>query len=197
MQKLNKKEQFIYYSSPERWFHAASELHGSVEQLYALRKSLYYRKLNYYHDETDVTISGHSRSTYLLMSYVLENLLKGIAILNNPTFINNGKVEKQIKTHDLNSLSELNGFKLSDEYLKFQDTLSTQCVSNARYPIGLNEHSQIRDPSFTEYDFDLYQTLFEKYKKYLVENFSKNGWDSGLQNQLLNTKPGDWNYIEK
>lgn len=194
---MNKKEQFVYYSSPERWFHAALELHGSLEELYALRNKLFYRKLNHYHDQVDVTISGHSRATYLLMSYTLENLLKGIAVLNNPNLVNKGKIEKQIKTHDLNNLSSLNGFHLSKKYLDFQDTLSAQCTSNARYPIGLNEHSETKDPSFTEHDFSLFQTLFEKYKEYLAENFSKNGWDSGLQNHLLNTNPGDWNYKEK
>ncbi|WP_027078033.1 hypothetical protein [Maribacter antarcticus] len=194
---MNKKEQFIYYSSPERWLHSALELHGSLEELYALRNNLFYRKLNYYHDQRDITIPGHSKATYLLMSYILENLLKGIAILNDPNLVNKGKIEKQIKTHDLNHLSKLNGFELTEKSKIFQDTLSDLCVSNARYPIGLNEHNKMKDPSFTEHDFELFKTLFKMYKEYLVIEFSKNGWNSGLKNELLNTKPNDWNYVEK
>lgn len=197
IRKMNKKEQFIFYASPEKWFHSALELQGSIEELYIKRNDLFYRKLHYYHDENDVTISGHSKATYLLMSYTLENLLKGIAVLFNPSFVNKGKIDSQIKTHDLNSLCKLNGFEINKDQEEFQSLLSDQCVSNARYPVGLNEHSSLKDPRFKEQDYTLFQTLFEKYKKHLAKNFNELGWNSGFENPKLNTNPGDWNFEEK
>jgi hypothetical protein len=197
IRKMNKKEQFILYASPEKWFHSALELHGSIEELYRKRNDLFYRKLDYYHDEHDVIISGHSKATYLLMSYTLENLLKGIAVLFNPSFVNKGKIDSHIKTHDLNSLCKLNGFEINKDQEVFQSLLSDQCVSNARYPVGLNEQSSLKDPRFKEQDYTLFETLFEKYKNHLVKNFNELGWDSGSENPKLNTNPGDWNYEEK
>ena len=81
--------------------------------------------------------------------------------------------------------------------IEFQSILSTQCISNARYPVGLNEHIEMTDPSVTEEDFTIYKILFEKYKKNLAKNFHLKGWDSGLNDPLLKTSPGDWSYIEK
>ena len=49
---MNKKEQFIFYASPEKWFHSALELHGSIEELY--------RKKN----PTCDTIHGSRRINY-------------------------------------------------------------------------------------------------------------------------------------
>jgi hypothetical protein len=194
---MNKKEQFIFYASPERWFQSALELYDSIEELYIKRNDLFYRKLHYYHDESDVIIPVHSKATYLLMSYTLENLLKGIAVLYNPAFVNKGKIDNQIKTHDLNNLCKLNGFVINKNQEDFQSFLSKQCISNARYPVGLNEHSSLKDPKFNEEDYTLFQIIFKRYKEYLARNLNEFGWNSGVNNTKLNTNPGDWNYKGK
>ena len=91
----------------------------------------------------------------------------------------------------------MNNFQSNKIQIEFQSILSTQCISNARYPVGLNEHIEMTDPSVTEEDFTIYKILFEKYKKNLAKNFHLKGWDSGLNDPLLKTSPGDWSYIEK
>lgn len=190
----NRKKRFIFYSSPEYWFQTALELNEAVKELYEQRdKSHYYQN---YHFENKKTIkrSVYSRAVYLLMSYTLENLLKGIAVLHNSGYVNNGKIQGKIKTHDLNSLSELNGFKLEQKQIHFQSILSTQCVSNARYPLGLNENIELTDPIITMDDYHEYLILYEKYKEYLSVNYNLLGWDSGVNDPDLNTKPGEFNY---
>ncbi len=108
----------------------------------------------------------------------------------------NGKIEKEIKTHDLNKLSKLNKFRTNEKQKEFQSILSAQCISNARYPVGLNEHNEMTNPSVTDNDFLIYGALFQKYKKYLTKNFTLKGWDSGLKDPQLKTEPGEWNYFE-
>ncbi len=192
----NRKKRFIYYSSPENWFQAALELNDAVQELYLIREKTYYYQTFHFHSETTVKRPACSRATYLLMSYALENLLKGIAVLNNPELINKGKIEKEIKTHDLNKLSKLNRFRPNNIQKEFQSILSTQCVSNARYPVGLNEQIELSDPTITDNDFLIYNHLFQKYKKYLADNFNKKGWESGLNDPDLRTKPGEFKYFE-
>jgi hypothetical protein len=130
------------------------------------------------------------------MSYALENLLKGIAVLNNPELVNKGKLQKEIKTHDLNQLSKLNRFRPNNDQRKIQSILSIQCVSNARYPVGLNEQIALTDPLITEKDYLIYKDLFTKYKHYLAKEFNKKGWESGLNDSDLKTEPGEFKFYE-
>lgn len=39
---MNKKKRFVYFSSPELWFQAASELNEIVEELYLIRDKAHY-----------------------------------------------------------------------------------------------------------------------------------------------------------
>lgn len=192
----NKKKRFVYYSSPEYWFQAALELNEAVEELYLIREKAHYFQAFHFEGETKIKRPAYSRATYLLMSYALENLLKGIAVLNNPELVNSGKIQKEIKTHDLNELSKLNRFRPNILQKEFQSILSTQCVSNARYPVGLNEQIELSDPLITDKDFSIYNSLFQKYKTYLARNFNKKGWDSGLNDPDLKTIPGEFKYFE-
>ncbi|OEY71911.1 hypothetical protein [Salegentibacter salarius] len=192
---MNKKKRFVYFSSPEHWFQAASELNDVVEELYLIRDKAHYTQ---FFGDTNQRIKrpAYSRGTYLLMAYALENLLKGIAVLNNPDLVNTGKIDKSIKTHDLNELSGLNDFRPNNKQKEFQSILSAQCISNARYPVGLNEQIEMTDPSVTDEDFTIYKKLFKKYQSYLASNFNLKGWDSGLNDPSLKTKPGEWHYFE-
>lgn len=192
----NKKKRFIYYSSPEHWFQAALELNDAVEELYLIREKAHYYQSFHFENQTIVKRPAYSRATYLLMSYALENLLKGIAVLNNPELVNKGKLQKEITTHNLNKLSKLNCFRLNYEQKEFQSVLSTQCVSNARYPVGLNEQIVLADPLITEKDYSIYNTLYSKYKLHLVKEFNKRGWESGLNDSDLRTEPGEFKFYE-
>ena len=193
----NRKKRFIYYSSPEHWFKAALELNGAFEELYLIREKAHFYQTFYFENQTIIKKPVYSRATYLLMSYALENLLKGIAVLNNPELVNKGKLQEEIKTHDLNKLSKLNRFRPNNEQKEFQSILSTQCVSNARYPVGLNEQIVLTDPLITEKDYSIYSTLFRKYKLHLAKEFNKKGWESGLNDSDLRTKPGEFKFYEK
>ena len=193
----NRRKKFIYYSSPEHWFQASLELNQAVKELYLIRDQSYYLQDFHFEQQKVVKIPGCSRATYLLMSYSLENLLKGIAILYNPSLINKGKIEKEIRTHDLNSLTQLVGINLVKELIDFQTILSAQCVSNARYPVGLNENIQLENPNITVNDYEKYLELFERYKSKLINEFHIKGWNSGLKDSEFNTQPFEFRYFEK
>lgn len=191
-----KKKRFIYYSSPEHWFQTALELNSAIIELYnSKNNSIYYQ--NYSFEESkSITKSAYSKATYLLMSYALENLLKGIAIIYNPSFVNEGKINKRIKTHYLNELSSLCEVENDQFQTDFQLRLSVLCLSNARYPVGVNENIELSDPNISIDDFKLHKILFQKYKLHFTTEYNRLGWDSGINDNDLKTKPGEFNYYD-
>jgi hypothetical protein len=193
---MNTKKRFIYYCSPEHWLQASLELNESALDLYRLRNESRFIQNIDPGKQSILSRPGPSRAIYLLMAYSLENLLKGVSVLRDSALVNSGKIDGKIKTHNLNKLSTTLGFNLSDAQKHLQDLLSDQCVSNARYPVGRNENLQLDNPTLQEKDFELYRNLFKKYKLILVDEFHENGWDSGIDDETLNTVPKEFNYVE-
>ena len=193
---MNRKERFIFYSSPEHWLQASLELNSSVELLFERKGEMKFHQQTGLNGDVAITKAASSRAIYLLMAYSLENLLKGIAVLRDPSLVNSGTLKKVIKTHKLNELSSMLGFTLNEDQISFQDILSTHSVSNARYPVGTNENIEIENLKIVKNDFSIYQTLYKKYRKSLVEEFHQKGWDSGLENTELNTKPKEFNFVD-
>ena len=192
---MNNKEKFVFYSSPEHWLQTSLELNETIIELHKIsEKSHFYE--NYHPDEKEsIKRPFASRSIFLLMTYSLENLLKGIRILRDPDLVNKGKLSKELKTHELNRLTETTQIVIEEKEKIFQEYLSKLCVANARYPIGLNENQQLKHPSIKEDDFKSYFTLFKKYRQILVTEFNLKGWNSGLDSEELDTKPGEFTFV--
>lgn len=192
---MNQREKFIYYSSPEHWFQTALELDGSIRELFESRSRYFYAQNYHLHENGSVKRLQNSRAIYLLMAYVLENLLKGILVLRNPELIASGKINPKIKTHELNTLSKELNFRNSASQKIFQEYVSNLCVAQGRYPIGKNEQNLLDQPNITDHNFIIYQTLFNRYVKKLTSEFTKNGWQSGMKNPKLSTEPGEFRFI--
>ena len=192
---MNNKEKFVFYSSPEHWLQTSLELNETIIELHLISEKCHFYE-NYHPDEKEnIKRPFASRSIFLLMTYSLENLLKGIRILRDPNLVNKGKLSKELKTHELNRLTESTKIVIDEKGKLFQEYLYKLCVANARYPIGLNEHQQLKQPSIKEDDFESYFTLYEKYRQILVTEFNLKGWNSGLDREELNTKPGEFTFV--
>jgi len=75
---------------------------------------------------------------FLLMGYAIENLLKGILILQHPEYFKpTGKME-DIKTHDLSGLCRRCGIQFEDTETLLLDTLHTHIEWMGKYPIPLD-----------------------------------------------------------
>ncbi|MBL1411544.1 hypothetical protein [Sphingobacterium faecale] len=86
---MNNKEVFVYYSSPENWFQTALELDQVIIELLSIKDKAY--NIESYHLDSKI-IKRHfcGKSIYLLMTFALENLVKGILVLRNPDYVNSG-----------------------------------------------------------------------------------------------------------
>lgn len=191
---MNNKEIFIYYASPEHWFQTALELDQTILELLSIKDKSYYLESYHLHSK-NVKRSFCSKSIYLLITFAIENLIKGILVLRNPDFVNSGTLKKEIKTHDLFALSIEANLNLLVREKNLLRKLTHIGLSTARYPIGLNEHFEIIPVEFVQKDENTYKKLFIKLRDMLAKEFNKNGWDSGSSNPKLKTKPGDFRFI--
>ncbi|QQM28268.1 hypothetical protein [Elizabethkingia sp. M8] len=192
---MNNKEIFVYYSSPENWFQTALELNETINELFIIKEKSHY--IDTYHLHTKrFKRSFCSKSIYLLMSFSIENLIKGLLILRNPEYVNTGTLKKEIKTHDLINLVDQANLKLLVRETILLKKLTQISVSTARYPVGLNEHLQIFPVEIIEKDEIIYKKFFIKLRNKLAKEFNKHGWFSGLDNPKLRTEPGEFKFFE-
>lgn len=79
----------------------------------------------------------HGRSSMVLMGLSLENLLKGILFKSGKCSIEEGKLPRSVKTHNLNELCREAGVKIEDTYEEktFLQRLSEQVDWAGKYPI--------------------------------------------------------------
>lgn len=191
---MNNKEIFIYYSSPEHWFQTALELNETIKELFLIKNKAYFFE-TYHLYSKKIKRPFCSKSIYLLMTFAIENLIKGLLVLRNPRYVSSGSLDKDIKTHDLQSLVEKASLRLLMREIKLITKLTHIGLSTARYPVGLNEHFKIVTVNLIEKDEITYNKLFIKLRNQLVTEFNKRGWDTGSSNPALKTKPGEFKFI--
>ncbi|MCP1997385.1 hypothetical protein [Flavobacterium sp. HSC-61S13] len=190
---MNRKEIFIYYSSPENWIATAMELNETINQLNLIKNKRFC--LDTYHLDIETFARPFcSKSIYLLMSFAIENILKAMLILRKPELVNTGKIKDEIKSHNLILLLNKAEINLINEQIDFLKKLSHISVSTARYPIGLNENYEIQKVSILDKDYSIYENLFESIMELLLKEFNEKGWNSGHKNEKLNIKPGEFKY---
>lgn len=162
-------EDFEASAVPHSWLLVADELHDSAELLFAARGRTITRCM----DESDATplITDHSnRPAFLLAGFSLENLIKAFLVYENPQWISDGRLSKQMTkgNHSLQGLADQSAMlpwpKKGRRVLEaFESGLS----SWARYPCPLNA-SQVSSPRyFGDKLWEAYRVQRNRYAKEL------------------------------
>jgi len=98
---------------------------------------------------------------WLNAGLALENLLKAVIIRGQPDLVNKGKINREIKTHDLFSLVKLASLEI-DVREAFYLRVGTQSVTWAgRYPCS-TKPGELPPPLFSEADVMVYRKLFDR-----------------------------------
>jgi len=172
-------EQFEESAVPHSWFLVADNLHA---QAVTIRNKAGTSIMTHYSNGEELwQIDASSRASFLIAGFAIENALKGLLVYNNPDWIKNGKLDKNLKKH---SLSELSG-KVNDTGLVdlsfFNDTLEALedgLMSWARYPCGLNKGDTAPEKPMTELLWteycDAMSTLGATYKRLLADYWEGN-----------------------
>jgi hypothetical protein len=182
IEDLNNKMLFVRDAMPDSWLSYAEELEEAAEALWAGSGTGFAIEAEAQLDRSTIMkkSSAHSRSYILLAGLALENVLKGLIISNNPSFITSGRLDKTLQSHKLLDLAKrVDGLYLSDD-----EKLVLQICQDAipywgRYPIPLEYHGlQPREAANDKFrtcsrnlHFRLCKSLYE---------ILKDGWDSGV-----------------
>jgi hypothetical protein len=197
---MTKLENFVFRCSPIYWLMTAEELKSSCD---ALVKDFMEEKgftLSIYNEPLEdcklVDKNMISKGYFLLAGFTIENLLKGILIFQNPSYINKGKLSKEVKTHNLIKIySQLKQFELDPEKIILIEKLSNAIPYWGRYPAPLiAEHLLVEDYIDMKV-IQLFESTYRELHLKLVQELRK-GWESGLPDKIGNIQNVEWETFE-
>lgn len=181
-----KIDEFVYKANPNEWLEVADEINHSIELLILNDRSTYIKN-DTWNFEPKIKLQS-SRSILFLMGLALENLLKGILIFDKPFLINTGKLNKEIKTHNLNFLfSKISDLNFNSNQLELIKILSDSIPDWGRYPTPLNYQNVKNEYVFIIDNKKIYESIRNTLRSLLIERL-KLGWESGRENKRTNVK---------
>jgi hypothetical protein len=175
----NAKQIFIRDAMPDSWFNYAAELEESAEILWEQHENgLRVELTETFEGDQIKKISSISRSYILLAGFAIENLLKGLLIVQDPSHINTGQLSNDLKSHRLLDLaSKLEDLSLDDEEYHICKVLQDAIPYWGRYPIPL-EYNGVMPEIGIDLNFRrVFLKLHFRLSK-LIYYAIRDGWDS-------------------
>lgn len=156
--KVKASPYFWRLKSEESKF-AAEILWSSVEKRQAkISKSL--------DEETEIDFTDLEPDLFSiflsLIGFSTECLFKGVAIRNNPLLVSNGKLNKQLKSHDLIKLAKLAKIQLSQHEEIFCKQAFKAMVIDSRYPIPLEVGAPDNSMEIGGHCKDVFSELYKR-----------------------------------
>ncbi|MEQ8406169.1 MAG: hypothetical protein RKE49_13810 [Oceanicaulis sp.] len=168
-------QSFAWAAHPHEWMLVAEETHDQLKKLLEQRGRSYleFKELagaSYRWDATD-------RLIFLLMAVVMENAIKSYLVYENPNWVSNGKLAKQLRTHDLIYLAaQSKKLPYKAKYKSFLMILSEGFESWARYPCGLRSENLKPRKKFSKRYCEQYVLLIQSYGRKMKTLLSKD-WE--------------------
>lgn len=105
---FNRLQEFARDSCPSAWLEYAEEPRDSAELIWTREEDLLGVSLTLdagHHVLKDKRVSTVSRTYMLLAGFALENVLKGHFVAKNPSLVNQGFLNEELKSHDITGLA--------------------------------------------------------------------------------------------
>ena len=173
----NENERFVEeFANPHSWLLTAANLHEQATEIYAGRA---HSSITTKVDKSNIIlhqIRGIDKSVFLLSGFALENAIKAFLVYENPHWISNGRLSKNLKSHSLTMLqskSELVPYKARHISIlrAFEDGLD----SWFRYPCALTVEETKEESYLHEYLWQGYSAVMRAYGRKLIMLLAK-GW---------------------
>jgi len=198
--EFNKNQIFVMKAAPYEWTNLAEELRTSMDYLWEKekwRKRISYDDIDGYQEKSDI-----SRSWLLLAGFAIENLIKGLIIAQNPSFISNGKLCRKLRNHELSKLAKYtDGITFSSEEFGLLDILEKCIPSWGRYPIPIDIDEFTIEEILNTKIKEIFVNLFDKLNDFIerilehewkgphgciLRNHSVSSLESGIDIEILN-----------
>jgi hypothetical protein len=94
------------FANPHSWLLTADNLHEQATAIYAGRA---YSSITTKVDANNIILQqtrGIDKSVFLLSGFALENAIKAFLVYENPHWVSNGRLSKNLKSHSLTTLED-------------------------------------------------------------------------------------------
>lgn len=157
------------YANPHAWLLAAENLHEQATEMYSRRnRSSLLTRI----DAKGKIVQqrrGVDKPVFLLGGFALENAIKAFLIYENPSWISNGRLSGELKSHKLTALrarSKLIPYK--NRYTHVLKAFESGLDSWFRYPCALTIRDSKEGQNLYEHLWQGYTKLMSAYGKRLV-----------------------------
>lgn len=176
MTKASNERRFVDEANPHQWLMVADNLH--VQAIATWNR---FRGGKTSH----VDASGHlvgewdeaNRTVFLLSGFAIENALKAYLVFENPSWISNGRLSRELRSHQLVKLSRLSALvPTSPIFVEVLERFEAGLESWARYPCALTADESEPEAVLNADDWHRYTRLMQSYGRRLCELLSANIW---------------------
>lgn len=152
---------FEEQAAPHGWFLLAIELHEQAQVLFSQNKNIRWTLTT---PIAQSQWSGANRASFLLSGFALENMIKAFLIYENPIWIANAQLAKQLKSHGLSELAKKSTMLPTPKGAKeILEIYQSGLTGWARYPCALRFEQEIEPHRLTAELWTRYTTLFDCY----------------------------------
>ena len=170
----DKNQIFVMKAGPDNWLDYAEELRNSMDYLW--ERKTWGIKMEYDDIDGFKEKSTISRTWLLLAGFSIENLIKGLIIAQNPSYISNGKLSRKLATHEISNLAQsIKDISLSIDEENLLIILEKCIPSWGRYPIPIHIDDLSPEINATDKIKETFEALFDKFYNQ-IEEMLKNTW---------------------
>ncbi|REC96427.1 hypothetical protein [Kushneria indalinina] len=165
-------EEFVELACPHSWFLVADDLHLQAVEL---RQRFGRGHLTHIDHRSKIKVSwdNANRSTFLLASFALENSIKAFLVYENPGWISNGTLAKNLRSHELTDLAKMStNIPYKEKGKKTLRAFEEGNESWARYPCALKKEDSAQPLILNEELWDRYEHLMAAYGRRLIHLLS-------------------------
>jgi len=180
---------FARDAMPGEWRNYANELRDSAELLWKDRGNelrTEYQEYVKVEDGKPVVrtetkeVYSISRTYVLLAGFALENLLKGCLVASDPSLVNDGKLDDELKTHELASLvQKIEDLSLEEAEKEFCEIAESAIPYWRRYPVPLAHNDVMPEVGMDDELRHGFLSLFSRLDEKLYMDV-RDGWQSGI-----------------
>ena len=165
-------EKFADTAHPLNWYEVAKLMHMNAHTLHNSKQGL----VTHTDDFESITRRTSNRPVFLLAAFALENLIKAFVIYENPKYIADGKLSRQLLNgHSLSKLQKkCKKIPSPKRTLHVFETLEVGVNSWARYPCATSIERESMERAVNPEFWRAYNMVFESYSQKQEQLLSKN-----------------------
>jgi hypothetical protein len=174
---VDENKRFVEeFANPHSWLMMADNLHEQATEIYKGRsRSSIMTKVNANKEIVQQT-RGIDKSVFLLGGFALENAIKAFLVYENPSWVSNGRLSGNLKSHKLTVLQKRSTLiPYKNNYTRVLEAFESGLDSRFRYPCALTIQDTKEERNLYEDQWDGYGKLMSAYGRKLVTRLNE-GW---------------------